>query len=169
VIFGSTEYAKCILGDLWGCPDVYLNLSEQAELHKFLVELADKRLIFSASDVDDGGLAVAIAECSFANGIGCDLPLPGSNSESNSLGSARTLFAENGGYVIVTCAPEVSDEVVALARDAGIGLDILGRTMGDRVEIKNRGDVLISATIDELRRLWRGTLESQLAAEVVTA
>jgi phosphoribosylformylglycinamidine synthase len=169
LIFGSTDYAKCVLGQTWGTPDLYLNISEEAELHKFLVDLADRRLILSAKDIDDGGFAVAIAECSFANGIGCDLPLPGSNSETNPLGSVRTLFAENCGNVIVTCRAEVVDEIVSRARDAGIGVDILGTTIGSRVEIRNRDDILISATVDELRNSWRGSLESQLAAEVVTA
>jgi phosphoribosylformylglycinamidine (FGAM) synthase-like enzyme len=169
LIFGSTDYAKCVLGQTWGTPDLYLNISEEAELHKFLVDLADRRLILSANDIDDGGFAVAIAECSFANGIGCDLPLPGSNSETNPLGSVRTLFAENCGNVIVTCRAEVVDEIVSRARDAGIGVDILGTTIGSRVEIRNRDDILISATVDELRNSWRGSLESQLAAEVVTA
>jgi phosphoribosylformylglycinamidine synthase len=170
VIFGSSDFAKCVLGEMWGSPDIYLNIEEEAELHRFLVRLADKKLLRSANDIDDGGFAVAIAECSFANDIGCDLPLPGSSSETNPLGSVRTLFAEDCGHVIVTCAPEDADEIVLLAHDAGIGCDILGRTTGnDRVEIRNGSDMLISAGLDDLRKSWQGSLESQLDAEVVTA
>jgi phosphoribosylformylglycinamidine synthase len=169
IIFGSTEYARCVLGETWGSPDIYLNIHEEAELHKFLAELANKGLIRSASDIDDGGLAVAVAECAFPNGIGCELPLPGSNSDTNPLASVRTLFGENCGHVIVTCDPEATDEIASLARDAGMGVNVLGHTANDRIEIKNRGDVLISASVDELRSSWRRTLESQLGAEVVTA
>ncbi len=67
--FGSSEYAKTILGALWGCPP-RLQLAEEAELHKCLAKLADAELLHSARDISDGGIAVALAEGCFAQGIG---------------------------------------------------------------------------------------------------
>ncbi len=63
--FGSSEYAKTILGGLWGCPPG-LQLMEEAELHKCLAKLADCGLLRSARDISDGGIAVGLAEGCFA-------------------------------------------------------------------------------------------------------
>jgi hypothetical protein len=45
----------------------------------------------------------------------------------------------------------------------------LGETIADRVEINAGGIPLVDTTIAELRETWSESLESQLAAEVVTA
>src|SRR5690242_11230814 len=59
--FGSSDYAKTILGSFWGRPP-RLEIASEAELHKCLAALADERLITSASDVSDGGIAVALTK-----------------------------------------------------------------------------------------------------------
>ena len=42
----------------------------KADLHTLLVELAERKLIHSARDISDGGIAVALAQAAFAKGIG---------------------------------------------------------------------------------------------------
>ncbi|HEY1254406.1 MAG TPA: phosphoribosylformylglycinamidine synthase subunit PurL, partial [Terracidiphilus sp.] len=69
VAFGSSEYAKVVLGSLWGTPPP-LDLEAEANLHKLLAKLADERLLSSARDISDGGIAVALAQAGFAKGIG---------------------------------------------------------------------------------------------------
>jgi phosphoribosylformylglycinamidine synthase len=165
--FGSTDFAKSIFGTLWGSPDLYLDLGEEAKLHKFLAELATAKLIHSASDISDGGFAVAIAKSSFAHGIGCRLPLPKSNDETDHLASIRTLFSEDGGCVIVTASKEKVDHILELADSMGIGTDVLGETIAGRIEISNRGDVLVEASVEELQVAYAGSLESALAEEVL--
>src|SRR5882724_4746688 len=67
--FGSSEYAKELLGAIWGVPPV-LDLKMEAALQKCMVELADKRLISSAHDISEGGIAVALAEMGFRRNLG---------------------------------------------------------------------------------------------------
>ena len=69
VAFGSSEYAKVVLDSLWGTPPP-LDLEAEANLHKLLAKLADERLLSSARDISDGGIAVALAQAGFAKGIG---------------------------------------------------------------------------------------------------
>src|SRR6266568_419724 len=69
VEFGSSEYAKEILGELWGFPPA-LELEREAALQKATVELIAEGLLESAHDCSDGGLAVALAEASFSVGMG---------------------------------------------------------------------------------------------------
>ena len=59
--FGSSEYAKEILGALWGYPPE-LELEKEAGLQKALVEMAQAGMMDSAHDCSDGGIAVTLAE-----------------------------------------------------------------------------------------------------------
>ncbi len=59
--FGSSEYAKEILGALWGYPPK-LDIEREAALQKALIEMAQAGLLDSAHDCSEGGLAVALAE-----------------------------------------------------------------------------------------------------------
>jgi len=80
------------------------------------------------------------------------------------------LFAENATEVLVTCAVEAYGFICTFLDEAG---DIwpldLGETIADEVQIYAGGISLIDAGIAELKSTWSETLESQLAAEVVTA
>ena len=62
--FGSSEFAKAVIGSLWGTPPA-LNLDAEASLHKLLAKLAWQKLISSARDVSDGGIAVALAQAAY--------------------------------------------------------------------------------------------------------
>ncbi len=81
------------------------------DLQNLLLELIDRRLLRSAQDASDGGLAVATAECAiFApTPLGCDI--------SALEGGATALFGEPGGLVVVSIAPEAeADMAKALYR-----------------------------------------------------
>ena len=59
--FGSSEYAKEILGTMWGFPPA-LELEKEAGLQKAVIEMIQKGLVESAHDCSEGGIAVALAE-----------------------------------------------------------------------------------------------------------
>ena len=54
VEFGSSEYAKEILGAVWGYPPA-LDLEREAALQKAMVEISKKGLVESMHDCSDGG------------------------------------------------------------------------------------------------------------------
>ena len=72
--FGSSEYAKEILGQVWGFPPS-LELDQEAALQKAIVEMIDSGLVESAKDCSEGGVAVTLAECGFARGVGAEVDL----------------------------------------------------------------------------------------------
>jgi phosphoribosylformylglycinamidine synthase len=73
--FGSSEFAKIILGSQWGePPQIDLDDDEQL-LQQFLIRMAKEGRLHSASDVSDGGIAVAIARATFPSGIGAEVDL----------------------------------------------------------------------------------------------
>ena len=155
--FGSSEYAKTVLDSLWGRPPILL-LEDEAHLHKFLAELADKNLLHSARDVSDGGLPVALAEAVFGHNIGAKILLEGSE-----VPHPHELFSEEGSKVVISCAPSA---VAAIAELAGEKYDTIvlpvGETVPEVLEIRTGKSTLISSTITDLKQAWSQSLESTL-------
>ncbi len=95
--FGSSEYAKEILSALWGYPPE-LDLENEAALQKAVIELIHLRLVDSAHDCSDGGLAIALAEKAFPKGVGARV-----NVASGGLPAEFALFGEDASRIVVSC------------------------------------------------------------------
>jgi phosphoribosylformylglycinamidine synthase II len=93
--FGSSEYAKAVLGAVWGYPPE-LDLEQEAALQRGLVEMIQAGLIESAHDCSSGGVAVALAEQAFPKGIGLRVDLA-----SNDVPAEFALFGEDASRVIL--------------------------------------------------------------------
>jgi phosphoribosylformylglycinamidine synthase subunit PurL len=173
VEFGSSEYAKEICGELWGFPPA-LELEKEAALQKAIVELVGARVIESAHDCSEGGLAVALARCSFANGIGCWTELrsagtgtdgrPDTSSEGN-LAPEFVLFGEDATRIVISCDPENVARIKEVAQKYGIFADLLGETVLERIEIKLDDRTVVSAHISELNAEYEGALERALRSD----
>src|SRR6266481_1040871 len=87
--FGSSDYAKEILGALWGYPPE-LELEKEAALQKAVIELIQQGLVESVHDSSDGGLAVSLAECALPKGVGLKV-----NLTSYELPAEFVLFGED--------------------------------------------------------------------------
>ncbi|HEU4636691.1 MAG TPA: phosphoribosylformylglycinamidine synthase subunit PurL [Edaphobacter sp.] len=162
--FGSSEYARTVLGELWGTPP-RMQLIEESELHRSLAELSAKSLIRSASDISDGGIAVALAKAGFAKGIGAEVQL---RDELNP--AAYALFSEEPSIAVVTCDEDNVAEIETILQRYGTISATIGRTTQDaRLSIELKGEKVIDASLKELREPWNSALESQIAEELVTA
>jgi phosphoribosylformylglycinamidine synthase subunit PurL len=165
--FGATDYAKSVLGALWGAPPV-LNLQEEAALHKALAALAEKKLIASATDLSDGGCAVAFAKASFLMELGVRVSMR-LDSDDPFLVKER-LFSEIGSSVIATADPAKIDEIQAVLRDhAGVWMFRLGDVTKGNYQILINEKTIIDEPVAALKASWSEALEEQLADEVVTA
>ncbi|MGA3133528.1 MAG: phosphoribosylformylglycinamidine synthase subunit PurL [Terracidiphilus sp.] len=160
--FGSSEFAKVVLGATWGTPPS-LDLDAEAGLHNLLAVLAWRKLIQSARDISDGGIAVAIAQATFVKGIGATIEQDPSLLAQPLFG----LFAEPASTVLVTAAPGDLAEIDAMANQSNFLSARIGTTGGNRLEILVDGEAFISAPLDELRTLWASALEAVLHDEVL--
>src|SRR5712692_5561546 len=69
---GGSEFLRTIRGrDEGPCPEI--NLEAEQRLIGLLLSLAERRLLSSAHDIADGGLAVALAECAMGSGLGANI------------------------------------------------------------------------------------------------
>jgi phosphoribosylformylglycinamidine synthase len=173
VEFGSSEYTKEILGELWGFPPA-LEIEKEAALQKAIVELIDARLIDSAHDCSDGGLAVALARCSFVKGIGCSAELRSAwaglegrphTSNEGELAPEFMLFGEDAGRIVISCDPANLARIKQVAKEHGIFADELGETVPETIEIKLDGRSVISARVSELNDDFESALEQALRSE----
>ncbi len=64
---GGTQYAKVIQDALWGTPPK-LDMAYEKRVQATIRELVRAKAVEAAHDVGEGGLAVALAECSFGPG-----------------------------------------------------------------------------------------------------
>ena len=144
---GASEYLA-VAHDTEAGP-VEVDLAAEAALVDFLVEAADGRLLRSAHDVAAGGLAVALAECAIASGIGID-------AASAELGTRidAALFGEAGNRAVVSVHPGDLEPVQALAGSKGLPLVELGRSEGVRIRLGPDLDL----SIDEAAAVYRDAL-----------
>jgi phosphoribosylformylglycinamidine synthase len=159
VEFGSSEYAKEILGELWGFPPA-LELEKEAALQKAVVELIGAALVDSAHDCSEGGLAVALARASFPKGVGCSV-----NLLASELAPEFVLFGEDASRIVISCDPANVARIKEVAAKCGIFADLLGETVPETIEIKLDGRAVISARISGLNDEYEGALERALRAE----
>jgi phosphoribosylformylglycinamidine synthase len=165
--FGSTDYAKTVMGELWGAPPV-LDLQEEAVLHKALVALAQKSLLHSATDLSDGGCATAFAKAGFPKGLGVQISMKLGSDDWFTI--RERLFSEIGSSVIATADPAKVDEIQAALKDySGVFVARLGVVTKERYQIVLDEKTIIDESIDTLKAVWSGAMEAQLAAEVVMA
>jgi phosphoribosylformylglycinamidine synthase II len=157
--FGSSEYAKEILGKLWGYPPE-LDLAWEAGLQKAVIELIAHGLVDSAHDCADGGLAVALSETAFPKNVGARV-----NVASGGLPGEFVLFGEDASRIIISCDQDKLAQITEIVAKHGAAADEIGETIPDRLEISLNGKVVVSAAISELTAAYEGAVEAALQTD----
>jgi phosphoribosylformylglycinamidine synthase subunit PurL len=162
--FGSSEYAKEVLGQIWGAPPA-LDLKQEAALQKCLRELINDHAIESAHDCSDGGLAVALAEASFVKQKrGAATPYVGAEVGLNSNGvfTEGVLFGEMASRVVISCDQKKAEIIQQIAVRWGVRADRIGRTIPEKLVISIDGKQAVSAKVSDLRQVWDTALVKAL-------
>jgi len=160
--FGSSEFAKVVLGGTWGKPPA-LDLQAEASLHKLLLELAADKLIYSARDIADGGIAVALAQAAFPLSIGATVEQDQALLAHPLFG----LFAEPATTILATAHTDNIAAIEQLAAHRNFFAVRIGTTGGSRLEISVDRQTFISAPLSALRKPWAESLQATLHDEVL--
>jgi phosphoribosylformylglycinamidine synthase II len=158
--FGSSEYAKEILGAMWGYPPE-LDLEKEAALQQAVIELVRGGMVDSAHDCADGGIAVALAEKAFPAGVGARV-----NLASGEMFAEYALFGEDASRVLVSCDPAGVARIKEVASRHGIAADVIGETIPEKLDISLDGKAVVSATVAELSAAYEGALEAALRTDL---
>jgi phosphoribosylformylglycinamidine synthase len=163
---GVSEYLKHIHGVIGGdAPQI--DLDAERALLQLLTGATAAGLLRSAHDCSDGGMAVALAECSFdTSGIGLDVDLVAEQSDSGVDGSTGTLFGESATRAIVSVNPSNRAAFLKMASDAGVPARHIGRTGGDRIRIAVGGARLIDVAVLEAEQIWSNAVGARFSRQV---
>jgi phosphoribosylformylglycinamidine synthase len=164
---GGSEYLKVARGIVRGEPPM-LDLEAERLLQDLLVTLATQRLIRSAHDCSDGGLAVTVAESCFdTGGVGAEVSIPGVQiTDDAQLNVAAALFGESASRVVVSVAPADLTTVIERAAAAHVPAAVIGQTGGSALRIAVAGRMAVEMGIDEAERTWNSPLEQHFAKRV---
>ena len=129
------------------------NMAELQNQINVIYGLINKNLILACHDISEGGIAVAISEMSFANGVGGSI-----NIESN-LNNDVVLFSESGGFVI-EIEKNNRDTICSIMDDGGVAWSDIGRTNDSGILHMNN---VIDLTINKAKFSWENGLRDKLS------
>jgi phosphoribosylformylglycinamidine synthase len=172
----GSEYQKVLFGKVEGrIPDVDLPL--EVKLQARLRQAIEKRLLKSAHDCSEGGLAVALAECcvfSGSNGgaltadptaqagrdrfLGAEVDLPNPSVVAGAADRADlALFGEAPTRVVVTCTPDKVAELESVLGD--LPHATVGRVAGENLRCTMDGEELFATPVSELHSAYESLPE----------
>ncbi len=152
--FGGTQYAKAVLKRLWGLPPA-LDMEYEKRVEAAAREVVGGGWAESAHDVSDGGLGVALAECSFgASGTGADVRL------DSPLRPELLLYHEGPSRILISTGQP--DQVLRIAAAHGVEAPLIGRTVDGVLRVSTAGGTLVDGRVEALREAWSGALEKML-------
>ncbi|MGZ4837564.1 MAG: phosphoribosylformylglycinamidine synthase subunit PurL [Terriglobales bacterium] len=164
VEFGSSEYAKEILGEVWGFPPA-LELEKEKAVQDCIIDLVGQGLVESAHDCSDGGLAVALARSCFPREIGARMDLSRDSLGSGDLHPEYLLFGEDASRIVISCIRENVPRIKEMAVKWGVAALPIGITQSENLEIVVDGQVVVSAPVSRLKDAWERALERALHSE----
>lgn len=139
---GGSEYLK-IMHNLIAGDAPYFDINEEINLQSALLKMIDEKLIKSAHDCSEGGIAIALAEMAISSGkLGCVAKL-------NSLSNASTFFGESQSRIIISLEKSKYDEVKRIAQEFNIPIEDIGRVVKDRFSIENCVETTVHKLIEE--------------------
>lgn len=147
---GGSEYLmhriNKVLGD---APEI--DLDEELRLQNLLLELSKARLIKSAHDISEGGLAVSLMECCILNNekeIGCKTAFTYKYRKD------FELFGETQSRIIISAEEDDADKIKTLCNKYKIEYEQIGHVLGKCVMINSE----INLNIHKLKSLYYNSL-----------
>jgi phosphoribosylformylglycinamidine synthase len=123
--FGSSQYAKVVLGELWGLPP-QLDMDYERRVHDAIRAMIEAGIVESAHDLSDGGLAAALAECCTSE-IGARVTVPIADRPE------QALFGESPSRILVGTGDAARAREIAAK--FGVECPRIGATMKVRLQI----------------------------------
>lgn len=150
---GGSEYLANWHGLVSGdAPDLSLDLEKK--LHATCLQAIRGGLVRSAHDCSEGGLAVALAECSI---LDRRYPLGASVNLPASLRLDFMLFGEEQSRIVLSTSPASASKVLEIARRNGMPALDIGTVGGDTVSVNG-----VEITIAQASRAYYNGLDGRI-------
>jgi len=150
---GASEYLAIVHGLVRGAPP-WIDLETEKRLQRLCLAAAAEHLLRSAHDVAEGGLAVALAECSFGGaGLGARIAV------ESGMRADALLFGESQSRMLVSLRRRHLGRLRDLARREDVQFTVLGEVRGSSLAIGE----MVDLPIEQTRARWRRALAERLA------
>jgi phosphoribosylformylglycinamidine synthase len=159
---GGSEYLAVMFDRVAGRPPA-IDLARERALQQLIVALVRSGLVQSAHDCSDGGLAVALAECTFdSGGIGVTASLDRCGDVPARFEPAAALYGESASRIVVSVDPASVDEVLRRAGASGVTARVIGRTGGDELRLDVGGEAAVRLPVADAERRWATAIETRM-------
>ncbi len=129
-----------------------VRLNENVKLYDAISKATAKGLLKSAHDISQGGLAIALAECSISGKIGVDVELTKIPKDIG-VGEIPSMFSESSGRFVVSIDPK--DKIKFEKIMAGTKFALVGRVRGDkRYILREHDDIIVNEDVFTLASFY---------------
>ncbi len=136
---GGSEYFR--IRNVEGGEVPKLDPSAAASLYRTINRVTDQTYVRACHDISQGGMAVALAEMSFANNLGADVTLP----KGSQIKEVAELFSESNSRFLIEVQNGEEDKFEKMMR--GFQFAKLGVVSNERIRINNAaGKKLVDLT-----------------------
>lgn len=150
---GGSEYFKTLSKDNKeeiGTKTPKVNLQNNKRVYEKLEKAIDLNLINSATSINSGGLAVALAKASIGGMLGCEIDITKIKGDAKE--SFQKLFSESQGRIIISVNPKSSKKIENLFK--GLAISKIGKiNKGTKFIIKDKRKV-IDTNVNKLVKLY---------------
>ncbi len=150
---GASEYIKQIHSKKGGAsPEI--DLEKEKRIQSLCLEAISKKMIKSAHDLSEGGLAQGLAECCLLakNRTGCRINL------EDKIRTDALLFGETQSRILVSLEEKQKDAFESLAGKRKVPYSVIGKTGGENIMIRHLGKKIIDLPIQKVYSLWKDSL-----------
>ncbi len=155
---GGSHYYK-LLGYI-GNSVPQVDFTSACRVYSFIHKLIMDRIILSCHDLSEGGLAVALAEMSFAGNLGLYINLDELAEKMSISEPDVLLFSETPTRFLVEVSANFENIFLQLAKEYSVPVVCLGTTIAnDTFTVLLRENILLEDTVENLRKCWLGGIQ----------
>jgi len=125
---GSSEYLHKLKKTEYS-PAPYFNLEEELALQQLVTDIIKEKLINSAHDISEGGLAITLLESGFNQNLGFKV------AAKTELRKDAYWFGEAQGRVVISCTAQQAAAITQKAQAAGVTIAQLGTVTSGNIEV----------------------------------
>jgi phosphoribosylformylglycinamidine synthase II len=126
---GGSEYLKYVHNEIAG-DSPKIDIKYEHKLQNAILDLINERLLNSAHDISEGGLAICLAEKSInKNNLGCEIKLDDT--------SIQNLFGEFQSAIVVTINPENAKKIEGFLNDKELKYVRVGKVIKDKFKVND--------------------------------
>ncbi len=156
---GASEYIKVVHNLVAGRPPA-LDLELEGAVQDAVRFCVQERLLASAHDCSEGGLAIALAECCIAGDLGANVVL------DDGLPAVASLFAESASRILISVDPEKVESVLDVLVEHEVPCSVIGEVGGSLLAVdtvfEEEQKAALEVSLADIRAPYCEALEAQV-------